>query len=254
MCNRAFYGFYKSSNAIAALIQSAPIPALGNWFGKYPIPSSACLLYMIYIFFTGASSDLMSLGLQHHHHPHDSHNNEHNYPNAIRLIKAEEMKPPRYGKVVDIYAQPLVKNAPGGQSAKVTYNIPKPLESNGSPSLPPWLSYIEESHESESYGIPQAEVLTYPPEEFKYIPKQSLDSFETFVSFPQVLDDEEPNIPQVPSSDTPDQENPEQYLNNNSGAVINVHNNPLDYSKAVTNFLKKMRDERVMVLDLTNRG
>ena len=46
----ASYGSYTSSTAIAALIQSAPIPALGNWFGKYPIPSSACLLYMIYIF------------------------------------------------------------------------------------------------------------------------------------------------------------------------------------------------------------
>ena len=168
--------------------------------------------------------------------------------------------------------------------------------SNGFPSLPPWLSYIEKSHESESYGSPQAEVLTYPPEEFEYIPEQSLDSFETFasfdtdigsdpgpehdnqhdnsspdtgpgpgaalqtpddldvVSFPQVLDDDEPNIPQVPSSDTPDQANPEQYLNSEPGAVINVLNNPLDYSEAVTNFLEKMRDERVMVLDLTSRG
>ena len=167
-------------------------------------------------------------------------------------FKAEDMKPPQYGNVGDIYAEPLVENALGGQSAKDTYNIPQPLESNGSPSLPPWLSYIEESRESESYGSPQAEVLTYPGE-YKYIPEQSLDSFETFVSFPQVLDDDEPNIPQVPSSDTPDQTNPEQYLNNEPGAVNNVLNNPLDYSEAVTNFMEKMRAERILVLDLTRR-
>ena len=74
------------------------------------------------------------------------------------------------------------------------------------------------------------------------------------VNFPQVPDDDEPNIPQVPSSDTPDQTNPEQYLNSEPGAVTSVLNNPLDYSEAVTNFLEKMRDERVMVLDLTSRG
>ena len=207
------------------------------------------------------------------------------------------MKPPQYENVGDIYAEPLVENAIGGQSAEDTYNIPQPLESYGSPSSEslPGLSHIEESHESESYGSPQAEVLTYPGE-YEYIPEQSLDSFETFasfdtdigsdpgpehdnqhdnyspdtgpgpgaalqtpddlyvVSFPQVLDDDEPNIPQVPSSDTPDQANPEQYLNSEPGAVINVLNNPLDYSEAVTNFLEKMRDERVMVLDLTSRG
>ena len=73
------------------------------------------------------------------------------------------------------------------------------------------------------------------------------------VNLPQVLDDDEPNIPQVPSSDTPDQTNPEQYLNNEPGAVNNVLNNPLDYSEAVTNFMEKMRAERILVLDLTRR-
>ena len=32
--------------------------------------------------------------LQHHHHPQDSHNHEHNYPNALHVIKVEDMKPP----------------------------------------------------------------------------------------------------------------------------------------------------------------
>ena len=105
------------------------------------------------------------------------------------------MKPPEYENVGDIYAEPLVENALGGQSAEDTYNIPQPLESYGSPSSESLTgqSHIEESHESESYGSPQAEVLTYPGE-YEYIPEQSLDSFKTFVSFPQVLDNDEPNI------------------------------------------------------------
>ena len=194
----------------------------------------------------------------------------------------------------DTYAEPLDENSLGVQPFEDNYSNHQPSESFDILSSESYtdLSHSEESHQSESYGSPQADVLTYPGE-YEYIPEQSLDSFEAFTSFdtdigsdpgqehdnqndnyipdtgpgadlqtpddldvvnlPQVLDDDQPNIPQVPSSDTPDQTNPEQYLNNEPGAVNIVLNNPLDYSEAVTNFMEKMRDEQVFVLDLTRR-
>ena len=190
------------------------------------------------------------------------------------------------------YPEPLAENTLGGQSAEDPYNAPQqPLDSYDSPPSESYAgqSLPEETHESESYGSPQAEVITYPGE-YEYIPEQSVNSFETFANFdtdtsdpgqqhdtqddndtpatgpgpgaalqtlddldvvnlPQAPDDDDaPNIPQVPSSDTPDQTNPEQYLNTEPGAVNIVLNNPLDYSEAVTNFLDKMRGERIFFL------
>jgi len=238
--------------------------------------------------------------LPHHSPPVPvSHHIENNYPNALHVIQAEDMKHEpvaQYDTPDDTYADPIVENSLGFQSLEDNYSNHQPSEFFDSPSSESYtgLSHTEESHESESYGSPQAEVLTYPGE-YEYIPEQSLNSFEAFASFdtdvasdpgpehdnqndnyiqdtgpgpgadlqtpddfdvvnlPQVLDDDEPNIPQVPSSDTPDQTNPQQYINNEPGAVNSVLNNPLDYSEAVTNFMEKMRAERILVLDLTRR-
>jgi len=186
------------------------------------------------------------------------------------------------------FNDPVIQNINEGDS----YNSPPPEESYGSPSSEFYSPPTEEADESEYYGSPQSEVLTYPGE-YEYIPEQSLDSFSIFASFntnigsdpgpghdtqadndiqdtgpgpgvqtpndsvhlnfPQPGDDDAPNIPQVPSSDTPDQANPEQYLNTEPGVVISVLDNPPYYSEAVDNFLEKMRDESNFVFDLTDR-